>query len=110
MSADRAARVAAVHAAADWLADHPEVPFTTVLISYHVSAADEVDEATRVAGVLSVLRPLDPDLIEGEHTVQGDVDLTTNESHGILITYRAAAFKDVLKTRGRRYVQERTAP
>lgn len=51
---ERARRIAAVRELADWLEQHPDVPMPERVMAWTtVSAWDEVDEATRVAGVIA---------------------------------------------------------
>jgi hypothetical protein len=99
----RAMRIAAIHAFADWLADHPNVPIpTSVIGTFHVDERTEIDEWTRVASVLSVLHAIGAPPTEGDRTVQGDLQIASTAAHGIDIMYRAAAHKD--RRPDRRYV------
>lgn len=97
----RAAGIAAIHALAHWLAEHPEAPIPTYLTAtYNVNALDEADEPTRVAGIESVARAVGIRLHEGEHTVQGDLYLMSKyDGQPMTIIYRVAAHKDPAQTR-----------
>lgn len=89
----RAHKIAALHAMADWFAQHPEAPMPAyVVASYHLAEDDEVDERTRVATIMSVAHRHGHDLIEGARTVQGDLGLDSPPD--MQITYRVAAMKD----------------
>jgi hypothetical protein len=91
----RADKIAYLHAFADWLAMHPDAPVPTMVIAtYHVTAQDEVDEWTRVAGVMSIAQRLGVQMSEGVQTVQGDLDICTPAQHGLTVVYRLAAHKD----------------
>jgi hypothetical protein len=99
----REARIATIHALANWLTDNPSTPVpTSIVASYHVNDQDEPDEPTRVAGVLDVSKVHGIEMTEGEHTVQGDLYLFNSRANGITIIYRVAAHKDTRPVR--RYV------
>jgi hypothetical protein len=103
VEASREVRIAAIHALANWFTDNPTTPVPSVVTaSYHVTEADELDEAIRVAGILSVAKVHDIEMTEGEYTVQGDLYLQTKRANGITIIYRVAAHKDTRPVR--RYV------
>jgi hypothetical protein len=52
--APRATVIATIHALADWLAAHPEIPAPTqVTLKHTISADDEADEATRAAAAIA---------------------------------------------------------
>lgn len=91
----RASKIAAIHAFADWLAEHPEaaVP-TSIVAEHHIGEKDEPDEYTRVMGALSIMQHVGIRPYEGDMTVQGDFDLCTQEIHGLYVIYRVIAHKD----------------
>lgn len=101
----RAASIAAIHALAIWLSEHPEAPAPTyITATYSVGPRDEVDEATRVAGIESVAAAVGIDLIEnGAGTVQGDLEL--HYERDLTMIYRIAAHKDAHSTA--RYLESR---
>jgi hypothetical protein len=91
----RASRIAAIHAFADWLAMRPQAPVPTVIWAEHIiDQDDEVDEQTRVRGALDLMHRVQATPYEGRHAVVGDVDICTRQMHGIRIVYRVAAMKD----------------
>lgn len=93
----RAAGIAAIHALAVWLAEHPEAPVPTyVTMTYATDPRTEVDEATRVAGIRSVAAAAGIEhVIEGDRTVQGERHLmSTVDGDPLTAVYRVAAHKD----------------
>jgi hypothetical protein len=93
----RAARIAALHGFADWLAKHPDAPVPTVVwAEHHITEQDEQDEYTRVMGALQILHKLHVAPYEGNFSVQGDLDICTLQMHGIRIIYRVCAIKNTV--------------
>jgi hypothetical protein len=94
----RAARIAAIHMLADWLASHPEVPMPTdVLATWWLFPSDERDQATRYAAVAAVAEQLDVQEYGhkyGDGSPQFDYTIAAAEVHGLQITYRGSALKD----------------
>jgi hypothetical protein len=100
---DRANRIAAIHAFADWLVDHPEAPVpTSIVAEHHITERDEVDEYTRVMGALQVMQHIGIRPYEGDHTVQGDLDLCAPATHGLYVIYRVIGHKE--RQPKRRYI------
>lgn len=99
--AGRAQKIAAIHALADWFVRHPEAPLPTYLTASHsVTPKDEVDEATRVAGVRSVAQGMALHEFEGDRTVQGDIYLMDlYDGDPMTILYRVSAHKDENSTK-----------
>lgn len=92
---DRAGKIAAIHAFAAWLAEHPEAPIpTSIIAEHHITERDEADEYTRIMGALSVMQHVGIRPYEGDHTVQGDLDLCTQEMHGLFVIYRVIGHKE----------------
>ena len=92
----RAARIAAVHMAADFLADRPELPVPTVidisggtLSTYEDSLTGVVrDEKARVAELLEWAAANGASLFEASSGIVATVVITAAELHGVTIKYR----------------------
>ena len=86
----RAAVVAALHAAADYFAAHPElpVPFELLMTGPNITSRDEVDEQLRVAGLLQWAAAAGATLFEGSTGVIASVPIATTGQHGVAVTYR----------------------
>lgn len=91
----RASKIAAIHAFADWLSMHRHAPIPTQIWAEHIiDQDDEADEQIRVRGALDIMHRVQASPYEGRHAVVGDVDICTRQMHGIRIVYRVAAMKN----------------
>jgi hypothetical protein len=101
----RAAVIAAIHALAEWLAEHPEVPSPQAIELTHTTyQEDEVDEPIRMAAVIDWARANDAKLFESPTAVHAALVIMAAPMHGVRITYDRMAFKDTVS---RKYVDER---
>lgn len=95
----RAAAIAAIYAFAHWLIEHPEVPYPTRMsATWWTHAADEADEATRLAGLVAVADALGDRVIGGGVGSNGVVlfshEIAREREHGIDIDYVGAMTTD----------------
>jgi hypothetical protein len=96
----RAAVIAAIHAFAEWLGEHPEVPAPTYLTATHTTYAhDELDERTRMAAVIDWANANDAQLMETESAVHARLCVLAESVHGVGVTYDRLAFKDESRKR-----------
>lgn len=105
----RAAKIAAIHALAEWYADHPEIDMPDDIDCaqvhhrrYSSDDTDRLEEGPRVDQVLrfAVAQGVAP--YEGATSVQAKVVVLARDVHGIGITHTVAAIKD--GSGGRTYV------
>lgn len=99
----RAAKIAAIHAAADWLAAHPEEEFDRVIISRTTFTHEEIDEALRVAPVLAFAARHNEQATEDDYAVSCWHTLT--EDNGIRIVLLRKATLNYGTTYIGRYVK-----
>ena len=100
----RAAVIAAIHAAADFLAAHPEYPTprSVELMPDILTEQDEIDEKLRVAGLLQWAATVGASLFEGSTGIMATASIATTAEHGVRIEYRRHVNFD--RTVARRYV------
>lgn len=100
----RAAVIAAIHASADFLAEHPEFPTPThiTMSPAIITERDEVDEQLRVAGLLTWAAMNAASLFEGPHGIMATAVIADSDVHGVEILYRRHVTFDHARTR--RYV------
>ena len=100
----RAAVIAAIHASARFLNEHPEFPTPTQIEMGPaiITERDEVDEQLRVAGLLTWAAVNEASLFEGSHGIMATAVIADREVHGVEITYRRFVTFD--NARVRRYV------
>jgi hypothetical protein len=100
----RAAVIAAIHAMAEWLADHPEVPAPqSISLTHSTDQGVEVDEGIRMAAVIDWARANDAKLYESRDAVHAQLVIMTEIVHGVRIVYDRMAFKDTVS---RQYTSE----
>jgi hypothetical protein len=93
----RAAVIAAIHAMAEWLADHPEVPAPqSISLTHSTDQGVEVDEGIRMAAVIDWARANDAKLYESTQAVHAQLVIMTEIVHGVRIVYDRMAFKDTV--------------
>jgi hypothetical protein len=93
----RAARLAAIHMFADWLAAHPDVPVPDIMATYSISSDVEPDQATRYREIELLAERLgarEYGSKYGDHSPQFDYVVAAPKVHGIEITYRGSTFSD----------------
>lgn len=87
-SPGRAARIAAVHMAAHWLAEHQLVQAPQYVdLRHHINPSDEADPATRLAAVEAFAAAHDVEVQYSGSTVFATYTLATKEVHGVQIDY-----------------------
>lgn len=94
----RAAKIAAIHMLADWLASHPEVPMPIhVLATYRITAAEEPDQAIRYAAIADLAEELGVSEYGshyGDRSPQFDYMVAAASVHGLDIEYRGSTESD----------------
>ena len=91
----RAAVIAAVHAFADFLAEHPEMPAPTMISALRfIHPHDEADESTRVSAVTRWAKANDAKIGETSAAVTASLTIADWHLHGVRIDYVYGAFFD----------------
>lgn len=99
----RGAIIAAIHAFADWLAEHPETPAPTSLRASAILFSDQIpDEATRIGDVVEFGTVNGARLEETNQGVNAQLRVFAQAEHGINIDYNLWASFDKPQ---RRYVE-----
>lgn len=93
----RAARIAAIHMLADWLADHPDVPVPDIMATYTIRDTDEPNEAIRYRDIELLAERLgakEYGTKYGDKSPQFDYVVADLAVHGIEIIYRGSTHSD----------------
>lgn len=106
----RAAKIAAIHALADWYTDHPDVEMPTDInasVVHHRPTLAEygeprLDEPARVDRVLQFAAVHGGRPFEGDTSVQTSLVVLARKIHGLHIVHSVVAIKD--RDGERRYV------
>jgi hypothetical protein len=83
----RAAQIAALHMAADWIVLHEAPTPTDMKMNFVVGLADEPDATTRLAGLLAFAEAHGAELYEGDSWAWARLDLAAVGTHGVRIEY-----------------------
>lgn len=93
----RAARIAAIHMLADWLADHPDVPVPDIMATYTIWDTAEPNQATRYRDIELLAERLgarEYGTKYGDKSPQFDYVVADPAVHGIEIIYRGSTHSD----------------
>jgi hypothetical protein len=101
----RARQIAAIHAAADFLARNPSIEVESIILFKSTHASDEIDEALRVKPVVDLADQVsDVDLTEDADKVTAR--LVISNTDGLRISYSRTAYLNRYLSGAGKYVKK----